>query len=1054
MWVKTSMSLSERFFGYIVKRPVIFIVTGLMMCCGAGLFLPSLEKDVRSDAFLAADNSALIYRDIVKEQFGLSDPLVVAVVSEADHGIYSPATLEFVRALTEEIDGLSNIDTTRTVSLATENNIRSTQDGMDIVPFLDPFPQSIQQAQSVREQVEAFPLYRGNLVSRDGKATLLIVEMLDEGLAEPTYHEVIRILNESSVPDDVRVHVAGEGAVVGYLGSYVDADAQKLVPLAGLVITLTIFFAYGSLSPALMCIVIMMATIVITLGAMAAQSVPFYVITSALPVILIGISVADAIHIYSHFFDLQRESPRRSVEDLVVATMASMWRPITLTTLTTIAGFMGLYFAAYMPPFRYFGLYAAFGVGIAWFFSMSFLPAAMVLTKPRFYQRKSQNNGKALRSTRVLSALGIRTQQYSSAIIMVFLLVVVFGVVSAMNLTVDDDPIAIFHPDEPISIADRVINQYTTGSNTLDIVIETNRSEALFDPDKLKKIEALQAYATKLPNVGGSVSIVDYLKQMNRALNEGRPEAYQLPNSRDSIAQYFLIYSALSDPADFEEEIDYDYRLANVRVNLTSGGHQDIKPVILSLERYIAEEFNSSEMTATLSGRVNLNYHWIKELSSSHFAGMVIALVLVWGVATLLFRSELAGLYTLIPVAGSVLGVYSIMVLWGVTLGLGTSMFAAIAIGLGIDFAIHTLDRMRTLCSDHNGDLDAAFREFYPSTGRALLINFAAIACGFAVLLMSNIMSLVNFGGIVMLSIGISFIASMTILPAVVWKLRPGFVVAPPAGYSIGTTIRNVLFVVIITFIASVSVASAEEQLSADEVVQLVNAVDQGEQVTRKLSMTLIDRHSKERHRETITYRKYYGQEMRTVLFYLSPTNVRNTAFLIWDYSELQKDDSQWLYLPAMRKVRRISAADRGDYFLGTDFTYEDIKLDGKLSPEDYTFTVLESDAVGEKPVYRLEGTPKTEKIASELGYSKIEMFVDASNWVVYEAHFWDLKNRPLKTLIVTEVEPIDGIWTRKRMSMKNHNNSHETRFEFTEVDYLTPVDDGLFTKRALERGI
>ena len=106
------------------------------------------------------------------------------------------------------------------------------------------------------------------------------------------------------------------------------------------------------------------ASVATTLGAMAAANVPFYVITNALPVILIGISVADAIHIYSHFFEVQTQDPTKQRPDAIVETMLEMWRPISFTTLTTAAGFLGLYFAAYMPPFKYFGLFAALGVTI------------------------------------------------------------------------------------------------------------------------------------------------------------------------------------------------------------------------------------------------------------------------------------------------------------------------------------------------------------------------------------------------------------------------------------------------------------------------------------------------------------------------------------------------------------------------------------------------------------------------------------------------------------------------------------------------------------------
>jgi hypothetical protein len=304
-----------------------------------------------------------------------------------------------------------------------------------------------------------------------------------------------------------------------------------------------------------------------------------------------------------------------------------------------------------------------------------------------------------------------------------------------------------------------------------------------------------------------------------------------------------------------------------------------------------------------------------------------------------------------------------------------------------------------------------------------------------------------------MFSIATSFIASMTVLPALILIRRPRFVTNPPSAGQNGLRVGfSVLLAALLVFLLMPRAASAES-LSGEEVVARVNAVDDGQSVTRRLEMAMVDRRGKERRRETLVYRKDYGDEIRTLFFYLAPANVRDTGFLIWDYADEGQEDDQWLYLPAMRKVRRISAADRGDYFLGTDFTYEDIKLDGKLEPEDYEFSLLGEVERGEQVLYHLAGRARSDEIADELGYSRIECLVDITNWMVVRVDFWDLKEKPLKTLEVSDIVQVDGIWTRRHLAMSNHQTGHRTLFVFTDVDYVTPVEDDLFTKRALERG-
>lgn len=1052
-------------------RTIIIVLLATIVAFAA--FLPTLQTDTRPNAFLAPDNPALLYREKVRDVFGLSDPLIIALVDRGPQGVFNPASLALLQSLTDEIGELANIDETRVLSLASEKNIVATPDGMNIEPFLDPLPETQAQADAIRQATFDFPLFMGNLISKDGEIALIVAELNDEHAVEATYEQVKAIADQAS-NGTIEVHVAGEGAIAGYLSKYIDIDSKRLNPLAWLLIMLTLYIAYRRLSPLLLANVIIAASALISLGLMAALGIPFYMITSALPVILIGISVADTIHIYSHYFELQAKNPEADVTTLVNQTVSEMWRPVTLTTLTTMAGFLGLYFSAYMPPFKYFGLFAAVGVAVAWLYSLVFLPAAMKLSKPQIspaFQKQFSAQGTDWFG-RLMQGLGRFTQRFAVALIAVAAVLVVLGTLAASRIIVDEEPITIFHPSEPLFQADQVMNQHLAGTNALDVVIEASDPDGLLQPENLKRIEALQAYAEGLPHVGGSTSIVDYLKQMNRAIKGGSPDDYALPDSEDLIAQYFLIYSATSDSADFEEEIDYDYQTANVRLNLNTGSYNKFRPAVESLEQYIASEFNTPNLKATLSGRVNLNYHWIGDLGSSHFTGLGYALLLAWIVSSLLFRSAWAGFYTLIPVAGAILLIYAIMVLLNMGIGVGTSMFAAVALGLGVDFSIHTLERFRVLYCAEQGDWARVFDEFYKTTGRALFFNFLAIACGFGILITSKVGSLNNFGIMILASITTSFIASMTLLPAMLRLFRPRFVTAyNPQATKQAFEWRTLAAIVAVAALAlfllapgasaqstaseEVPASAIEEQatLTAEEVVQRINATDDGQFVTRKLSMELIDRRGKKRERDTVVYRKYYGEEMRTIVFYTKPTNVRNTSFLTWDYPDTGQADDQWLYLPALRKVRRISSADRGDYFMGTDFTYEDIKLDGKVSLNDYNYTLVATPQDSADDNYQIAATPKSDEIARELGYSRIVFWVDSNSWLVVKGEFTDIKGARLKTLHVSEIALIDEIWTRKNIALENHKTGHQTIFTFSEIDYVTPVDDRLFNKQSMERG-
>ena len=270
-------------------------------------------------------------------------------------------------------------------------------------------------------------------------------------------------------------------------------------------------------------------------------------------------------------------------------------------------------------------------------------------------------------------------------------------------------------------------------------------------------------------------SIVDYLKQMNKALNDGRVDAYQLPENSDLVAQYFLLYTMNGNSSDFENEIDYEYRLANIRVSMDSGLYTDIKPVVETAQLYIENSFNTRDLTATLAGRQNVNYHWIKQIGSSHYLGVVIAFVAVWLIISICFRSIIAGLLAMLPVSLAVLLIYAFMGFNGIWLGVGTSMFAAIAIGLGVDFAVHVIDRLIVVIRDEGKTVNNAFEILFLSTGRALLFSFAAVFFGFGVLVFSQALPLVRFGMLVLIAVIVSFIASLTVLPAIIKVTKPRF---------------------------------------------------------------------------------------------------------------------------------------------------------------------------------------------------------------------------------------------------------------------------------------
>ena len=675
------------------------------------------------------------------------------------------------------------------VSLATENYIVGTDSSIIAEGFLDSNTEyfvapagTAARAAEVRSAIESLPLYQGSLVGRAGTATLIIAEILNEDDALTAYNDVLAIVEKASIPQGTEVHVAGEGAVAGYLSSYIDQDAKRLNPMAGVVITIILIVAFLSVRAAIVPNLIVAATVLGSFGLMAASGTSFYVITNGLVVNLIGIAVADSIHVLSAYYGYLRDKPKATNREAASMAMAAIWRPITLTTITTIAGFLALAASSVMPPVRAFGLFGALGVGLAWLYSMTLLPTLLSIWPVRrvSFPFSSRGDGRSRQNftERFMLRIGRTVLNAPKTTVALAVLLFLVGAIGASQVVVDETRIDNFKPSEPVYQADKVINAETDGIYNLDVLVEAVEAEGLYQPALLRRIEAMQTHIETLPGVGGTTSIVDYVKQLHRAVNENDPNYYTIPDDPDLIAQLFFLYGASADPTDFEEEVDYDYRQALIRARVTEGRYTNSKLIVPALEDYAERVFNGSDATATVTGRIAVNYYWIRGIDRSTVFSVLLSFLAVTLVAMLVFRSFVMGMLAAMPVGLAVLLVYAVMGFVGIPLGVGTSMFAAIAIGLSIDFAIHTLDKLREIGRTLGLD-KASLLELYPETGRALLFNFLAVSVGFGVLTTSDVPPLIKFGSLVAVAVSVAFIASVTLLPAIVSILKPRAFLAP-----------------------------------------------------------------------------------------------------------------------------------------------------------------------------------------------------------------------------------------------------------------------------------
>lgn len=242
--------------------------------------------------------------------------------------------------------------------------------------------------------------------------------------------------------------------------------------------------------------------------------------------------------------------------------------------------------------------------------------------------------------------------------------------------------------------------------------------------------------------------------------------------------------------------------------------------------------------------------------------------------------------------------------------------------------------------------------------------------------------------------------------------------------------------------------------LTAQEIAQKVHDRDDGDNSISTMEMILIDRSGNKRIRNLKTFTKDKGEDTLKLMFFLTPADVKNTAFLTYDYEDSNKDDDQWLYLPELHKVKRIASSDKSSSFMGSDFTYSDMT---SRNVNDYNYKIMKEPMVNSHKTWQMLVVPKSEKTIEETGYTKSIVFIRQDNFVIVQALNYIKAGKKLKYMMVNDLEKIDGIWTIKEIQMvtkKARKTLHTTVLKFSDIKYNQNLEESLFSTRTLQRGL
>ncbi|PCI45072.1 MAG: hypothetical protein COB41_02570 [Proteobacteria bacterium] len=751
-------------FNWVLTHPKAIIILLLLTTALAVSQMRYLHIETDVDAMLPKHSDAYLNKQILEDRFGSSDLVIIGIINEKD-GIYNKQTLAMVQEMT---DWLGDQPLFRTLalndllSLATIKDIRGSEAGLDVELFMDGVPETQEQIDYIQKRMHEFGIYEDVIVSADGKGTIFAVRPQPD--SRDKYAEIYALVKAKVAEFEARdgnnqFFISGRPVIEGVFGAYMPAEMKRMQPMIMFLLVVLLYASFRTARGVFLPLAGVLMAEIWTLGTMAALGINIYTITTMLPILIMAIGIADAVHFLSRERLLAHQQVFKERKERLIEVMHELWKPMVMTSITTGVGFLSM-LSSDLPPIREFGVFAAVGIIYALLITMLLFPAALMLLK----EKKSQDERKPLFSGYITWSSQVILNA-PKRIMACFAILIVISVAGIMKLTVDASMVEQFKPNDPLRHADTVLNQHFSGTTSLDVMIDTGKENGLLEPAFLQHLIDLQNEIEKDPMVGDTSSIAEFLVLMNQALHADDPAFHVVPDSSNLAAQYLLLYSFSGAPDDFETFMTGDYRQAHVRINMKTDGTEAVASLLASLKDKTDLWFPESQGYKVDWAGTGFTLHRLAEMIiEGQIASLIISIFSIFLLCWWMFKRLLVATIAMIPVSLAVVVNYGTMGNFGIPLDIATALTGAMALGIGVDFAIHYLHRYHEESIANHSYAESVVNT-NRSVGHAILFNTIVVVGGFLVLLSASLYPQMKLGALIAATMVVCYLATCYLFP-------------------------------------------------------------------------------------------------------------------------------------------------------------------------------------------------------------------------------------------------------------------------------------------------
>lgn len=1050
--VSSSLKL-EKYVEWIVEWRKAVIAVILLLTVFFGLFAAKQQVIINPASVVPQSHPFIKATNTIEQVFGSKYLVVIGVTPKQGDALQAPV-LAAVQRMTDKLYASSSVSKNTLLSLASRQakGISGTADGFEARPLLTAgqLPATAEAVAALKQRIEQNPIYRETVVSKDWRTATIMVELKENpnGFGA-MLADLRKILGEESAKD-FDISLSGNPVFLHQAEVFADR-INWLFPIAVLVIGLLHYEAFRTRQGLILPLVTALLSVVWGVGVMGLMKIPLDIFNSPTPILILAVAAGHAVQLlkryYEHYIDLVKVhgmEPAQANRRATVQSLSAVGPVLVIAGGVAALGFFSLVVFE-VETVRAFGVFTGIGILTAVILEFTFTPAVRASLKPpslaqidtetkvRFWDRLAGR----------FASLALNHKQRGLALLSLMVIVGI-ALVGGQRVHVDNASKSFFAESLPLQRDDTLLNAQTGGTNVLYVMVDTQAADGIKQPEVLTAIHRLQQFANGQPIVGKTLSIDDFLIRMHQAANGEKRDA-EMPADRDLIAQYLFLYSMSGDPEDFNAHVDYDYRRAKISIMLRTNSNAEIDALVKDLQKQTRQLF-PTHVAVSFGGEVAQTLAVTEVMVRSKLLNIAQILGVIFAVAVIAFRSVLAGALVLAPLLVVLSLLFGAMGFFGVPLNIPNSLISAMAVGIGADYAIYLLYRMREYVAS-GLTLEDSVRKALLTAGKACLFVATAVAGGYAVLLCSYDYKVHTWlSSFIVLAMLVSVFSALLIIPSVVLMARPSFIFKRRS-----SDLAAVLLVVVASagFLTYSRVAWSAT-VDAMQVMERNTAVTRFSTSEAMAEFVLENKEGARRTRQAAMATKLQPNQVDTMRLvrFDAPADIKGTSTLLIERSG--KDDDMWVYLPAMKKVRRLVASNKRDSFIGTDFSYGDV-MGHRV--QDWKHSLQADQMRDGVPHYVVESLPASDAIKSESAYSKRVTWIRKDNFSTSYVETFDLGGQPYKRFTFSDTKLVDaanGKWQPMRAVGANLQTGHSTTITFTDFRVGGTVADDKFSPNSL----